>query len=73
VNQTRVLRLEHGIVTAGPCGRRTSAPAISEDAENGLPSRLVTLLYQLRQRWLALDVEIEAVMHDLKAWAADSA
>jgi transposase len=73
VNQMRALLLEHGI--AVPLGRALFArrlPTIFEDAENGLSSRLVALLHRLRQRWLALDIEIDAVTHDLTAWAADS-
>jgi len=73
VNQMRALLLERGI--AIPVGRALFArrlPTIFEDAENGLSSRLVMLLHRLRQRWLALDTEIEAVTHDLTAWAGDS-
>ena len=65
VNQMRALLLEHGIVI--PLGRALFArrlPAIFEDAENGLSPRLVGLLHRLRQRWLALDVEIEDATRD---------
>ena len=73
VNQMRALLLEHGIVI--PLGRALFArrlPAIFEDAENGLSPRLVALLHRLRQRWLALDTEIEEVTRELTSWAADS-
>jgi transposase len=73
VNQMRALLLEHGIVI--PLGRALFArrlPAIFEDAENGLSSRLVALLHRLRQRWLALDVEIDEATRDLTEWAGQS-
>lgn len=73
VNQMRALLLEHGIVI--PLGRALFArrlPAIFEDAENGLSPRLVRLLYRLRQRWLAIDVEVDEATRDLTAWAAES-
>src|SRR4051812_33507561 len=59
INQMRALLLEHGIVV--PVGRAAFVhrlPTIFEDAENGLSSRLVAILHRLRQRWLAIDVEI---------------
>jgi len=73
VNQMRALLLEHGIVI--PLGRALFArrlPAIFEDAENGLSPRLVVLLHRLRQRWLALDVEIDEATRDLTEWAEQS-
>jgi len=73
VNQMRALLLEHGIVI--PLGRALFArrlPAIFEDAENGLSPRLVALLHRLRQRWLAIDVEINDATRDLTAWAEQS-
>jgi transposase len=73
VNQMRALLLEHGIVI--PLGRALFArrlPAIFEDAENGLSLRLVALLHRLRQRWLALDVEIDEATRDLTEWAGQS-
>ena len=73
VNQMRALLLEHGIVI--PVGRALFArrlPAIFEDAENGLSSQLVALLHRLRQRWLALDVEIDEATRDLTEWAEQS-
>jgi transposase len=73
VNQMRALLLEHGIVI--PLGRALFAhrlPAIFEDAENGLSPRLVGLLHRLRQRWLAIDVEIDEATRDLTAWADQS-
>jgi transposase len=73
VNQMRALLLEHGIVV--PIGRALFArrlPAIFEDAENGLSPRLVAVLHRLRQRWLAIDVEITQVTRDLTTWADQS-
>jgi transposase len=73
VNQMRALLLEHGIVI--PLGRALFArrlPAIFEDAENGLSPRLVGLLHRLRQRWLAIDVEVEQATRDLTQWAEQS-
>ena len=73
VNQMRALLLEHGIVI--PLGRALFArrlPAIFEEAEHKLSPRLVVLLHRLRQRWLAIDVEIDQATRDLSAWAAQS-
>jgi transposase len=73
VNQMRALLLENGIVI--PLGRALFArrlPAIFEDAENGLSPRLVALLHRLRQRWLALDVEIDETTRELVEWAGQS-
>jgi transposase len=73
INQMRALLLEHGIVI--PLGRALFArrlPAIFEDAENGLSPRLVVLLHRLRQRWLAIDVEIDQATRDLTEWAEQS-
>jgi len=73
VNQMRALLLEHGIVI--PLGRALFArrlPTIFEDADNGLSPRLVGLLHRLRQRWLAIDVEIDEATRDLTAWAEQS-
>ena len=73
VNQMRALLLEHGIVF--PLGRALFArrlPAIFEDAENGLSPRLVGLLHRLRQRWLAIDVEVEHATRDLTQCAEQS-
>jgi transposase len=74
INQMRALLLEHGIVI--PLGRALFArrlPAIFEDAENALTSRLVVILHRLRQRWLAIDVEIAQATQDLTDWAEQSA
>jgi len=73
VNQMRALLLEQGIVI--PLGRALFArrlPAIFEDVENGLSPRLVSLLHRLRQRWLAIEIEIEDATRDLTAWADQS-
>jgi len=73
VNQMRALLLEQGIVI--PLGRALFArrlPTIFEDAENGLSPRLVSLLYRLRQRWLAVDVEIDELTRELTTWADQS-
>jgi transposase len=73
INQMRALLLERGIVV--PIGRELFArrlPAIFEDAENGLSPRLVALLHRLRQRWLAIDSEIDQATSALIAWAKES-
>ena len=67
VNQMRALLLERGIVIL--LGRARFArrlPAICEDAENGLSPRLVGLLHRLRQRWFAMDSEIEDATRELR-------
>jgi transposase len=74
VNQMRALLLERGL--AIPLGRAVFArrlPEIFEDAENGLSSRVISLLHRLRRRWLALDVEIEEATRELTVWAEQSA
>jgi transposase len=73
VNQMRALLLEHGIViTLGRALFARRLPAIFEEAEHKLSPRLVVLLHRLRQRWLAIDVEIDQATRDLSAWAAQS-
>jgi transposase len=62
VNQMRALLLEHGIVI--PVGRvkfEKAMPDILEDAENGLSVRMRDLLRRLRERWRALDIEVDEV------------
>ena len=74
VNQMRALLLEHGIVV--PLGRALFAhrlPATFAEAEQRLSPRLAGVLHRLRQRWLALDVEIADATRDLTAWADHSA
>ena len=74
INQMRALLLEHGMVI--PVGRAAFVhrlPTISVDAEQRLSPRLVLLLHRLRQRWLALDVEITQATRDLTEWADQSA
>ena len=73
VNQMRALLLEHGIVV--PVGRDLFArrlPATFADAERCLSPRLLDVLHRLRQRWLAIDGEVEAATHDLTVWAGQS-
>ena len=73
VNQMRAFLLENGI--AVPIGRALFArrlPEIMADAENGLSTRVRTLLERLRARWLALDVEITEVTALLTKHAEDS-
>jgi transposase len=74
VNQMRALLLEHGIVV--PLGRALFArrlPATFADAEARLSPRLLDVLHRLRQRWLAIDVEIADATRELTAWADHSA
>ena len=74
INQMRALLLEHGMVI--PVGRAAFVhrlPTISVDAEQRLSPRLLLLLHRLRQRWLALDVEITQATRDLTEWADQSA
>lgn len=73
INQMRALLLEHGITV--PLGRAAFVhrlPTIFEDADNGLSPRLVAMLHRLRQRWLAIDVEIVQATDDLTDWAKQS-
>ena len=73
VNQMRALLLEHGIVV--PLGRslfERRLPAVFTAAELRLSPRLLDVLHRLRQRWLAIDTEIDAVTHELTVWANHS-
>jgi transposase len=73
INQMRALLLEHGMVI--PVGRAAFVhrmPVIFADAEQRLSSRLLLLIHRLRQRWLALDVEIAQATRDLTEWAEQS-
>ena len=73
VNQMRALLLEHGIVV--PLGRslfERRLPAVFTDAESRLSPRLLDILHRLRQRWLAIDGEVEAATHELTVWAVHS-
>lgn len=60
VNQMRALLLEYGLTL--PVGRKVferSLPTILEDAENGFPGFVRTLLSRLRERWQQLDIQID--------------
>jgi transposase len=73
INQMRAMLLEHGMVL--PVGRAAFVhrlPTVFTDAEHRLSPRLVELLHRLRQRWLALDVEIVQATRDLVEWADQS-
>lgn len=71
VNQMRALLLEYGITV--PFGRKVfekAIPGILEDADNGLPIFLRSLIDRLRLRWLELDQQIDE-MTALLVTAAD--
>lgn len=73
VNQMRALLLEHGIVV--PVGRvkfEKAMPNILEDAENGLSVRMRDLLCRLRERWRALDIEVDEVTELLRTIGSQS-
>jgi transposase len=73
VNQMRALLLENGITI--PVGRALFSrrlPAILEDAENGLSTRLRALLDKLRHRWRTLDSEIQEMTDLLNEQAKQS-
>ena len=73
VNQMRALLLEHGI--AVPVGRtkfERLIPNILQTADVDLSPRLRLLLERLRNRWRALDVEIEEVTALLRSAANES-
>jgi transposase len=73
INQMRALLLEHGIVI--PVGRSAFVhrmPTIFAEAEQRLSARLLVLVHRLRQRWLALDIEIAQTTRDLTEWAEQS-
>lgn len=73
VNQMRALLLEYGITV--PIGRRVferALPQILEDAENGLPDFIRSLVMRLRDRWLYLDVQIDEMSTLIEQAAAAS-
>lgn len=73
VNQMRALLLEHGIVVA--VGRALFArtlPHILEDAENGLSVKMQQIMMRLRERWQALDKEVDEVSAEIRQIANDS-
>ena len=73
INHMRALLLEHGmVIPVGPAAFVHRLPTVFTDAEHRLSPRLVELLHRLRQRWLALDVEIVQATRDLAAWADQS-
>lgn len=60
VNQMRALMLEYGITI--PVGRKVlerALPSVLEDAENGLPDFIRSLIFRLRERWQVLDQQID--------------
>ncbi|WP_186102587.1 IS110 family transposase [Burkholderia gladioli] len=73
VNQMRALLLEHGIVI--PVGRALFArrlPAVLADPQSGLSPRLSQIISRLRQRWLALDEEIDTASAEITQIARES-
>jgi len=69
----RALLLEHGIVV--PVGRvkfENAMPDILADAENGLSVRMRDLLRRLRERWRAVDIEVDEVTGLLRAIGSQS-
>ena len=73
VNQMRALLLEHGVVV--PVGRvlfGRSLARILEDAENGLTVRMRQIMLRLRERWQALDKQIDEVSTEVRQIASDS-
>jgi transposase len=73
VNQMRALLLENGV--AVPVGRTKFAcllPQALEDAKDDLSPGLRQLLERLRNRWRALDVEIQEVTALLRSAASQS-
>ncbi|MGA7832543.1 MAG: IS110 family transposase [Terracidiphilus sp.] len=66
VNQIRAFLLERGIaVSVGRARLENSLPAILEEAENGLSTRMRRLVADLRQEWIHLDTEISQVDREI--------
>ncbi len=62
INQLRGFLLEHGItVVTGPAHLKRQIPSILEDADNLLSPRMRTLLLELRDEWVKLEEQIDAV------------
>lgn len=71
VNQMRALLLEFGITVA--VGRKLferNLPDILEDAENGLPDYMRSLIFRLRERWILLDEQINEMSEMLNTASA---
>lgn len=66
INQLRGFLLEHGItVVTGPAHLKRQIPSILEDADNLLSPRMRTLLLELRDEWVKLEEQIDAVNREL--------
>lgn len=73
VNQMRALLLEYGVTV--PVGRKLferTLPRILEDAENGLPEFIRSLVMRLRERWQYLDIQIDEMSELLEQAATAS-
>ncbi|MFY9326551.1 MAG: IS110 family transposase [Georgfuchsia sp.] len=72
-NQIRGLLGEYGIIIPqGLASIRKRIPEILEDAENGLPGKMRTLIDRLTEHLKALDSQVVAMEKEIKQWHASS-
>ena len=66
INQIRGFLLERGITfAADPIHLRKNLPAVIEDAEQNLSSRLRSLLERLWQEWKQLEIDVKAITEEI--------
>jgi transposase len=74
INQIRGFLLERGITfAADPIRLRKNLPAVIEDAEQNLSSRLRWLLERLWQEWKQLEIDVKAVTEEIESISKDNA
>lgn len=67
INQIRGFLLERGICFAkGPANLRNNMPAILEDAEQNLTTRMRNLLAQIWHEWKQLEIDITTISEDIE-------
>ena len=73
INQIRAFLLEYGLtVREGRAAISSALPEMLEDAANGLSDRIRQLVAQLREHWLALEVQIARYTQEVQLAAKRS-
>lgn len=74
INQIRGFLLERGITfAADPIHLRRNLPAVIEDAEQNLSSRLRLLLERLWQEWKQLEIDVKAITEEIERISKENA
>ena len=74
INQIRGFLLERGITfAADPIHLRKNLPAVIEDAEQNLSSRLRLLLERLWQEWKQVEIEVKAITEEIERVSQENA